>query len=77
VQYSIFSEAGCQTVKLLRDVSEGMTAPCDDFMPGTSLAGKTAQVTNYTKGTCTPSGGDVQGDLKLEQPATICCSSPG
>ncbi|TKD13078.1 hypothetical protein [Polyangium fumosum] len=57
-------------------VYAGMDAPCHDFMPGTQLSGKTAELLNYTKGTCTPTGGAVVGELTLDKPVTVCCAAP-
>ncbi|MDC3956695.1 hypothetical protein [Polyangium jinanense] len=73
VLISAWSSQGCSQVAIARPISAGMVAPCDDFMPGTQLSGKTAELLNYTKGTCTPSGGQVVGELTLDKPVTVCC----
>ena len=65
--------ACCTEFKGGGEVYAGMTAPCHDFMPGTQLSGKTAELLNYTNGICAPSGGEVVGELILDKPATVCC----
>lgn len=76
VKYRIFSSPMCTVEESAENVSTGMVAPCRDFMPGTALAGKTAELLEYTKGTCTPSGGEVEGELVLADAMTVCCYAP-
>jgi len=66
VKFRIFGDAACTIEKVAVDVSTGMIAP--------QLSGKTAEVLEYTKGACTPNGGDVEGELVQLDPVTICCS---
>jgi len=53
-----------------------MTAPCHNLMAGTQLLGKSAEVLEYVKGACAPSGGDVEGEVVLAEPVTVCCYLP-
>ncbi|MDC0748664.1 hypothetical protein [Polyangium mundeleinium] len=76
VKFRIFSDAACTIEKEAADVSTGMTAPCKDLMPGTQLSSKSAAILEYTKGACTPSGGNAEGELVLLEPVTVCCSAP-
>jgi hypothetical protein len=69
----VWSSQGCSQIVITRAISAGMIAPCADIMPGTQLSGKTAELLHYTKGTCTPSGGEVVGELSLDKPVTVCC----
>ncbi|MDI3287920.1 hypothetical protein [Polyangium sp. 15x6] len=73
---SVWSSPGCSQIAIARPISTGMVAPCDPFMPGTQFSGKTAELLNYTKGTCAPSGGAVIGELTLDKPVTVCCAVP-
>jgi hypothetical protein len=57
-------------------VSAGMQPdPCDDLDPGIALAGKMAEISNYTNGSCAPNGGDPVGEIKLDKQVTVCCLS--
>jgi hypothetical protein len=71
VKYTIWGNPGCTSEVSVEFVSNAMNAPCHDFMPGTPLSGKSAEIVEYTSGACTPSGGDVQGKLVLDNPVTI------
>jgi hypothetical protein len=73
VKWRTFAASGCGAENAAADVYAGMMAPCHEYMAGVALSGKTAEVQEYTKGTCAPSTGGVHGDLILEQPATVCC----
>ncbi len=76
VKWRIFSDATCAAEIGGLDVSAGMmTAPCYSLDPGIALSGKTAEILDYTKGSCTPTGGKVVGDVKLDNQVTICCHS--
>ena len=48
---------------------------CFDLVLGAALTGKTADVVQYDKGSCTPTM-DVKGKLSLEGAATVCCAKP-
>lgn len=50
-----------------------MPEPCWDFASGEALAGKAAEIVGYTKGSCTPNGGELVGKVKLDKQVTICC----
>ncbi|MDI1442394.1 hypothetical protein [Polyangium sp. 6x1] len=76
VKFRIFSDAACTIEKEAADVSTGMTAPCKDLMPGTQISSKSTVVLEYTKGACTPSGANTEGELVLLDPVTVCCSAP-
>ncbi|MDI1480415.1 hypothetical protein [Polyangium sp. y55x31] len=73
---SIFSEPACGQLNLSLTVSAGMVSPCHDFMPGTQLSGKRIDALTYEPGTCTPSGGELVGDLVLAEATTVCCYAP-
>ncbi|MDC0742570.1 hypothetical protein [Polyangium mundeleinium] len=73
VLWSAFGAPACTDYQTGGQVTAGMTAPCNDVMPGAPLSGKTAELLNYTKGTCIPSGGEVVGELSLDKPITVCC----
>jgi len=57
------------------DVYSGVLPACANYMPGAALAGKTAELVDYTKGTCTPNGGELVGKLELANQVTVCCQS--
>lgn len=63
-----------QTVenKVTTDMVSGA---CTDLAPGIALAGKSAELLDYTKGSCTPTGGELVGDLALAGQVTVCCQS--
>ncbi|TKD02722.1 hypothetical protein [Polyangium fumosum] len=73
VLWSAFGAPACTDYQTGGQVTAGMTAPCNDVMPGAPLSGKTAELLNYTKGACPPSGGEVVGELSLDKPITVCC----
>jgi len=75
VKWRTFSTATCSVENAAVDIYAGMAPACTDLMPGVALAGKTAELVNYTKGSCTPNGGELGGDLKLDYPVTVCCYS--
>lgn len=52
-----------------------MIGACHDYMPGVALASKTAEIIDYTKGSCAPTGGEIKGDLVLSGQVTVCCSA--
>jgi len=52
-----------------------MGTACTVLDPGVALAGKTTELLDYTKGSCTPTGGKPIGDLKLDGQVTVCCQS--
>ncbi|MDI1476429.1 hypothetical protein [Polyangium sp. y55x31] len=75
-KFRLFSGAGCTIEEAAFNVSSGMSSPCHDLMAGTQLLGKSAEVLDYMKGACTPSGGDVEGEVVLTDPVTVCCYAP-
>ncbi len=75
VEWHAFHAGGC-TMDTKGYIYAGMIAPCIPLMPGTQLSGKAAELLNYTKGTCTPGGGEAIGELTLDKPATVCCAAP-
>ncbi|MDI1478568.1 hypothetical protein [Polyangium sp. y55x31] len=75
VLWSVFGAPACTDYQAGAQITAGMVAPCTDLMPGTQLSGKTAELLNHTKGTCTPSGGEPVGELTLDKPMTVCCAA--
>jgi hypothetical protein len=75
VKWQTFALPACSTENASGETYAGMLPACHDFMPGTALAGKTADIINYTKGTCTPNGGELVGKLELANQVTVCCQS--
>lgn len=76
VKWRAFSDSSCTIEVGALDISAGMMGPaCYPLAPGVALVGKTAELLNYTKGTCTPMGGELVGDLKLDGQVTVCCAS--
>jgi hypothetical protein len=73
VKFRTFAEASCSAENAANDVYASMSPACHDYMPGVALAGKTAEVIDYTKGSCAPTGGKLEGDLMLADQRTICC----
>ena len=62
------------TENAANDVYSGMNpAPCKDYNPGEPLVSKTAEIVSYTKGSCSPTGGELKGDLMLAGQVTVCC----
>jgi hypothetical protein len=52
-----------------------MITGCTYLNPGSALTGKSAEIIDYTKGSCAPTGGHLEGDLLLDGEVTICCYS--
>lgn len=75
VKFRTFAEASCSAENAAFDVYANMVPACHDYMPGVALAGKTAEIVNYTKGSCTPNGGEIKGDVMLGGQVTVCCSA--
>lgn len=75
-RWKVFTDANC-TAQTAENIVTTDMAPdaCIDLMPGVALAGKSAALVDYTKGTCTPTGGAPVGDLKLDGQVTVCCPS--
>lgn len=76
VKWRAFSDSSCTTEVAANDVSAGMIGPaCYALNSGIALAGKSAELLDYTKGSCTPTGGELVGDLALAGQVTVCCQS--
>lgn len=75
VKWRTFSTSTCSVENAALDVYSGVLPACANYMPGAALAGKTAEIINYTKGSCTPSGGELVGKLELANQVTVCCLS--
>ncbi|HMY21818.1 MAG TPA: hypothetical protein PKA58_36090 [Polyangium sp.] len=75
VKWRTFSTATCSVENAALDVYSGVLPACANYMPGAALAGKTAELVDYTKGTCTPNGGELVGKLELANQVTVCCQS--
>lgn len=75
VKFRTFAEASCTAENAANDVYASMLPACHDYMPGVALGGKTAEILNYTKGACMPTGGEIKGDLMLSGEVTVCCSA--
>lgn len=73
VKWRTFSDSTCSTENAAGDIYANMISACHDYMPGVALAGKTAALIDYTKGSCAPTGGESTGALALQQPHTVCC----
>ncbi|MDC3955846.1 hypothetical protein [Polyangium jinanense] len=70
---SIFADAACTVSPLIVSAwSEGTT--CHDVASkGRALGAKTAAPPVYQRGSCAPAGGEVEGDVALAGPRTLCC----
>ncbi len=77
VKWRAFSDSSCATEVGAVDIYPDMMGPaCTALGPGVALAGKTAELINYTKGSCVATGGELIGELKLEgREVTVCCNS--
>ena len=76
VKWRAFSDSSCSTEVNANNISAGMMVPaCYALDPGIALSGKSAELLNYTKGSCAPTGGELVGDLKLDGQVTVCCHS--
>jgi len=76
VKYRTFSGPACSAENVAGDVYTGMMpSPCHDYNGGEALVGKTAEIVNYSKGSCVPNGGEISGDLMLGGQVTVCCSA--
>lgn len=74
VKWRIYKGPNC-TMDYSAFVSTNMTPACHDFLAGDALTGQSAEITEYTKGTCAPHR-EIKGDVQLVEPATICCAAP-
>lgn len=69
---SIFEDSACSALLLALKV--GNDGPkCDEVLPGSGLASKSAGPLTYTAGVCQPSGGEPAGVDEPTQPKTFCC----
>jgi hypothetical protein len=75
VKFRTFAESSCSGENAANDVYANMIGACHDYMPGVALASKAAEILNYTKGSCAPTGGELKGDLVLGGQVTVCCSA--
>lgn len=71
---SVYGDSACNDLNLAVNIfSSGMEA-CHNFqMPGLPLGSKSATDLTYNPGTCTPTGGQVEGDVVLSGAMTFCC----
>ncbi|MDI1428124.1 hypothetical protein [Polyangium sorediatum] len=72
-EISLFADAACTTSPWIASAgSDGPT--CHDVASkGRALGAKTAAPPVYHAGSCAPAGGDVEGDVALAGPRTLCC----
>lgn len=75
VKFRTFAESSCSAENVAGDVYASMAPACHDYMPGVALGGKTAEILDYKKGSCTPNGGELKGDVMLSGQVTVCCSA--
>ncbi len=76
VKWRIFSGPGCSAQTLENVISaDMMSAGCTYLDPGIALSGKTAEILDYTKGSCAPTGGKLEGDVWVDGEVTVCCRS--
>ncbi|HRI70328.1 MAG TPA: hypothetical protein PK156_39120 [Polyangium sp.] len=73
MKVQLFSDAACLTTELEVNISLDMGENCFPLMTGVALAGKSADVLEYQPGACEPNGGELTGDLVLEDARTFCC----
>lgn len=73
VKFRTFADASCSGENAAADVYASMMSACHDYMPGVALASKTAEILDYTKGSCAPTGGELKGDVMLSGQVTVCC----
>lgn len=73
---SVWEDAACSSMFHFQATTHaGDQAACHDFgKAGVTLAGQTAEILEYTTGTCTPISG-VEDKLTLDGPVTVCCAS--
>ncbi len=75
MKVQLFSNPACSTTQLEVNISLDMGTNCFPLMSGVALAGKTADVLEYKPGACEPAGGELTGDLILNDARTFCCRS--
>ncbi|MDI1484665.1 hypothetical protein [Polyangium sp. y55x31] len=73
---TVFSGPACTDLAHSGSIFAGMDAPCWDLMAGAPLTGVSSTPPEYVSGKCTPSGGNVEGDVVLADPVTVCCYLP-
>lgn len=73
MRVQVFGDAACASSELEVNVSLDMGQNCFPIMSGVALAGKSADVLDYKAGACEPSGGELVGDLVLDDARTFCC----
>ncbi len=76
VKIRTFADSSCSSENAAFDIYANMIPACHDYMPGVALGGKTAEILDYTKGSCAPSGGELKGDVMLGGQVTVCCFAP-
>ena len=68
--------AACTKTELEVNISSDMGGDCHPLMSGAALSGKAAEVLAYKPGSCEPSGGELVGDVVLDEATTFCCRKP-
>jgi len=69
------SDSACSVVTFENVIGTGMPngVGCADLGIGIALGSKAAEIVEFSKGSCTPTGGVPIGDLILDKPTTFCC----
>jgi hypothetical protein len=72
-KYRLFTDSTCATEYGSWTTDDASLPQCQWLSDGTALASKTLEIVEHTLGSCAPSGGEVSGEVKLNDPFTVCC----
>lgn len=75
-KYRLFKDGLC-TNEYGSWTTDDMSLPqCQYLSDGTAIGGKTLDVVEHVPGACKPSGGELVGEVELNNPFTVCCAKP-
>jgi len=69
----VYSDNACSDQKLHTFIDSANGKGCDNLIQGIPLGSKEAAIVAHTPGACQPQGGEVEGELELGEPTTVCC----
>ncbi len=73
VKYRIFEDALCSNEIGSYDIDGPGNDHCYSLPLGNAISGKSMEKVNHKLGACQSLGGEAVGEVKLEQPFTVCC----
>jgi hypothetical protein len=72
-KYTLYTDSTCTTEFGSWTNEDSQLPQCQWLAEGIAVAAKTLDTVEHTLGACKPAGGEVIGEVKLNDPFTVCC----